>query len=115
MFTNCFSLISLPNIYKWKTDNILYMLSPFFDCLSLSFLPDVSHWKNYRKDDVFHRQGCGFYKLANRFDNLNFEIFNVSDSPGDDIIFNDLKFIGDLKFEKFKRLYNKKSNLSSQK
>ena len=68
---------------------------------------------------MFHRLGCGFYKLANMFDNLNFEIFQVSDSPsdspGDDIILNDLKFLCDLKVEKYKRLYNKKSNLSSQK
>ena len=44
MFNGCSSLISLPNISKWNTNNITDMNSIFCNCLSLNSLPDISKW-----------------------------------------------------------------------
>ena len=44
MFCNCSSLISLPDISKWNTKNVLAMCEMFKDCSSLTSLPDISKW-----------------------------------------------------------------------
>ena len=44
MFYYCISLLSLPNISKWNTNNINNMSWMFSDCSSLSSLPDISKW-----------------------------------------------------------------------
>ena len=41
MFSHCSSLISLPDISKWNTDNITGMRYLFCDCSSLVSLPDI--------------------------------------------------------------------------
>ena len=42
IFSNCESLLSLPNISKWNTNNIINMSNVFSDCESLFSLPDIS-------------------------------------------------------------------------
>ena len=42
MFRGCSSLLSLPDISKWNTNNIVDMSSMFYGCSSLSSLPDIS-------------------------------------------------------------------------
>ena len=44
MFCRCNSLISLPDISKWNTNNITDMNHMFDKCISLSSLPDISKW-----------------------------------------------------------------------
>ncbi len=44
MFYNCKSLISLPDISKWNTDQ-KRIGDIFNECISLSYLPDLKNWK----------------------------------------------------------------------
>jgi len=42
MFAGCASLISLPDISNWNTQNIINMNALLYNCLSLESLPDIS-------------------------------------------------------------------------
>ena len=42
MFNNCSSLISLPDLSKWKTSNVTDMSNMFRECHSLTSLPGIS-------------------------------------------------------------------------
>ena len=44
MFSNCYTLISLPDISKWNTNNVADMSWIFSNCKSLISLPDISKW-----------------------------------------------------------------------
>ena len=44
MFNRCRSLLSLPDISKWNTNNVTNMSWMFYECKSLSSLPDISKW-----------------------------------------------------------------------
>ena len=44
MFTNCKSLLFLPDISKWNTSNVQDMNSMFSYCENLFELPDISKW-----------------------------------------------------------------------
>ena len=44
MFKDCKSLISLPNLSKWNTDNLNNMKEMFYGCSNLVSLPDLSNW-----------------------------------------------------------------------
>ena len=44
MFSGCSSLSSLPDISKWNTNNVNNMSTMFFQCSSLTSLPDISKW-----------------------------------------------------------------------
>ena len=44
MFSECRSLISLPDISKWNTNNVTDMCAMFYNCSSLKSLPDISKW-----------------------------------------------------------------------
>ena len=44
MFDRCSSLISLPDISKWNTDQ-KRIGDIFNECISLSYLPDLKNWK----------------------------------------------------------------------
>ena len=43
MFYKCNSLISLPNLSKWNTENVKDMTAMFCECNSLIDLPDISN------------------------------------------------------------------------
>ena len=43
LFSNCKSLISLPDLSKWDTSNVDNMRHMFEKCMSLKSLPDMSH------------------------------------------------------------------------
>ena len=49
MFEGCKSLISLPDISKWDTSNVIDIGGIFKGCESLISLPDVSKWDTSRK------------------------------------------------------------------
>ena len=44
MFSECSSLISLPDISEWNTSKVNDMSHIFEDCSSLVSLPDISKW-----------------------------------------------------------------------
>ena len=45
MFYKCSSLLSLPDISKWNTNNVNQMTDMLSSCSRLSSLPDISKWK----------------------------------------------------------------------
>ena len=47
MFGECSSLLSLPDISKWNTNNATNMSCMFNECSSLLSLPDISKWNAY--------------------------------------------------------------------
>ena len=59
MFDGCSSLLSLPDISKWNTNNVIYMEDMFYKCSSLSSLPDISKWNTNNVINVSHMfNGC---------------------------------------------------------
>ena len=52
VFSNCFSLEKLPDISKWKTENVENMHGMFENCISLSIIPDISIWNAYKVKDI---------------------------------------------------------------
>ena len=44
IFSECSSLISLPDISKWKTSKVKNMSNMFSLCSKLDSLPDISKW-----------------------------------------------------------------------
>ena len=54
MFAGCTSLIALPDISNWNTQNITDMNNLFHNCSSLKSLPDISKWNlNNVKNIIF--------------------------------------------------------------
>ena len=60
MFNGCSSLSSLPDISKWNTRNVTYMIYMFDGCSSLSSLPDISKWNTINVNDISNKKfnGC---------------------------------------------------------
>ena len=52
MFYNCKSLISLPDISKWNTNNVIDISEMFYNCSSLESLPDISKWNTNNVIDM---------------------------------------------------------------
>ena len=44
VFIDCSSLLTLPDISKWDTDNVTDMSYMFSSCSSLKSLPGISKW-----------------------------------------------------------------------
>jgi len=56
MFTGCSSLISLPDLSKWNTNNVTKMIYMFRGCSSLISLPDLSKWNTNKVKNMIG--GC---------------------------------------------------------
>ena len=71
MFYNYRSLLSLPDISKWNTNNVHNMNGMFWDCESLLSLPDISRWNNNNVNNIFMFENCisllSFIKLKNKY------------------------------------------------
>ena len=52
IFFGCSSLISLPDISKWNTNNVTNMEGLFANCSSLISLPDISKWNTNNTIDL---------------------------------------------------------------
>ena len=52
MFYKCSSLLSLPDISKWNTINVNDIRGIFYNCISLSSLPDISKWNVNKVNDM---------------------------------------------------------------
>ena len=44
LFYNCSSLLTVPDISIWKTDNLKIMDDIFYGCKSLILLPNITKW-----------------------------------------------------------------------
>ena len=58
MFCNCKSLISLPDISNWNTNNVTNMSDMFSYCVSLISLPDISNWNINNVTDMSCMFSC---------------------------------------------------------
>ena len=59
MFCNCSSLVSFPDISKWNTANATNMSYMFYSCYSLKSLPDLSKWNTSNVTNMSHMfYGC---------------------------------------------------------
>ncbi len=59
MFYNCSSLISLPDISNWNTENVENMSYMFNGCSALISLPDISRWCTKNVEDMKNMfDGC---------------------------------------------------------
>ena len=56
MFRGCKSLISLPDLSKWNTENVKEMNHMFYGCSSLISLPDLSKWNT--NNSTYMIGGC---------------------------------------------------------
>ena len=61
IFSGCSSLLSLPDISKWKTNNVINMSYMFNRYSSLSSLPDISKWNTYNVTNMSYM----FYEVLN--------------------------------------------------
>ena len=52
IFDKCHSLISLPDISKWNTNNVIDMSWIFHGCNSIISLPDISKWNTSNVIDM---------------------------------------------------------------
>ena len=52
MYSYCTSLIFIPDISKWNTDNVIDISFMFSHCSLLDNLPDISKWKAYNVMDM---------------------------------------------------------------
>ena len=53
MFSCCVSLISLPDLSKWNTENLRDIYHMFEQCISLSSFPDITKWDIQVDNDIY--------------------------------------------------------------
>ena len=59
MFSDCSSLLSLPDISYLNTNNVTNMCGMFYGCSSLSSLPDISNWNTNNVTNMSYMfSGC---------------------------------------------------------
>ena len=104
MFSNCISLISLPDISKWNSKNPSDIKNLLSNCFSLSFLPDISKWEYYNVKDINETLD---YRIINAFSYL--DIVNdfqfVSSQEEYDKQLDNLELMVKPLIEKLERLY----------
>ena len=92
LFQECNSLISLPDISKWNTSNVTDMKAMFNECNSLISLPDISIWNTSNVNDMkfmFHR--------CNSLISLpDISIWNTSNVDDMSALFNECKSLKSL-------------------
>ena len=65
MFDGCESLLYLPDISKWNTNNAKNMNSIFYQCKSLSSLPDISKLNTNNVIDKYNYGSlCLYLKIS---------------------------------------------------
>ena len=79
LFSFCSSLKSLPDISKWKTDNVILMTGMFYSCRALQSIPDISKW-NFSNVDYYGNifANCISLKIPFQYQfNLNSDYYNI--------------------------------------
>ena len=87
MFYGCKSLIELPDISKWNTENINNLSNIFYDCISLKSIPDISKWNISKVKNI---SGL-FYNCINLNKLPNISIWNTSEVKEINNIFTNCK------------------------
>ena len=90
----------MPDISKWKTQNLKETYSLFSDCLSLLFIPDISKWNNYNENDL---NDIPDYNRINNLININSDFHKEVSNPESYDMFNDTDYKQQAKYwiEKF--------------
>ena len=70
IFSECSSLKYLPDISKWRTNNVIIMEYMFYECSKLKSLPDISKWKT---NNVTNMQS-----LFDKCSSLNFNLIYLN-------------------------------------
>ena len=70
----CKSLISLPDISSWNTNNVINMSYMFSECNSLKSLPNISIWKN---NNVTNMSGTPIKQTTHKNNIIGIPIRNV--------------------------------------
>ena len=105
MFKGCSSLISLPYISQWNTENINNMSSLFGGCLSLKSLPDISKWNMANINNISGMfKGCSSLILLSDISLWNTE--NISNMAGLFEGCSSLKSLPDISKWNLKKIYN---------
>ena len=74
MFKGCKSLISLPDISKLNTANVINISSMFYGCISLIFLSDISKWNTNKVKNMSNL----FYRCSKFITLPDISIWNTS-------------------------------------
>ena len=104
IFSNCISLISLPDISKWNNNNIMYMKYLFTNCFSLSFLPDITKWKYYNEKDINETVDYSIINGLSNIDMINAVQFATSQEEYEKLS-KDYEILAKQILKKFERLY----------
>ena len=104
MFTKCTSLLYLPDLSKWKGNNLKKMKSLFIDCLSLISLPNISKWIYYNENDL---NKTPEYLEINRYIELKFELLTTESGENYNNIHNS-EYMAKLRFDKYEKIYKNK-------
>ncbi len=64
MFLNCSSIVTLPNVSKWNTSDVMGFKSIFYGCSSLSILPDITKWKALNKNEDINKDCINCLKIS---------------------------------------------------
>ena len=100
IFFGCYSLEFLPDIFKWKTENVIDMSFLFANCLSLYILPDISIWKTNNVDNM-----CGMFLNCKKLLSLpNICEWNINEVTNVNFMFcncSSLDFISNNVIDKF--------------
>ena len=86
MLSKCVSLISLPDISKWKTKSLKEMYSLFSNFLSLLYIHDISIWDNYNED---HLKSIPDYNRLDKILNFPSDYYKEISNPGSYNVLND--------------------------
>ena len=81
MFYGCTSLISLPDISKWNTNNVQNFSKLFYGSISLSYTPNLCNWNFLYQDNkinlfieclsLIYEPKLFILKFKNNMDNTN--------------------------------------------
>ena len=70
MFEGCSSLITLPDISKWSTENVTDMKDMFRGCESLESFPDISLWETSNVENMANMfKGCKIKPDTSKWNN----------------------------------------------
>ena len=103
MFYNCESLISIPDISNWNTNNIINLNYMFYNCRSLKSLPDISKWNTNKVIDISYM----FFNCSSLQNLPDISKWNINNVKNKECIFSCVNEQVKLKnYELLKSFYN---------
>ena len=88
MFIGCSSLLIIPDISKWNTENLIEMNQIFYGCSSLLIHPDFSKWNINKNTNKYF----SFSSLSN-IDITSSNSYNSYSDNADSLIINSISSI----------------------